>query len=378
LSTGINSYLWSLIFRILAKVRFPNFSKKKKILIVRLDGLGDYVIFRNSFEKIYSSEKYSEFEISFLGNVQLKELAEYFEQNTIKKFIWVRTKSLSNNFYLLGLILRIKFKSYSILINPVHSRKKELDFIINMINAEIKICSSGDPVNYLSETEFAQSTKLYNHIIKVPNELHFEFDRNQIFLKKLLNENLNLNLELSFNIKQERTKYFLVVPGANSKSRMLNSNLYAVLINEIAKIEKFTDYSFVFTGAKEEIEVANEIISKLDSKVNTSMKVGEIKLNDLVDVIGNASMVISNETGTVHIAAATKTKCICFSNGNHFGRFHPYPQNLSFEIKTFYPNSFPFEKSNDEIKKQFSKGSTFDINQIDLHEVILYLKNSSI
>jgi ADP-heptose:LPS heptosyltransferase len=49
----------------------------------------------------------------------------------------------------------------------------------------------------------------------------------------------------------------------------------------------------------------------------------------LTAIIGNAALVIANETSAIHIAAATQTKSICILGGGHFGRFAPYPVYLA-------------------------------------------------
>ena len=48
----------------------------------------------------------------------------------------------------------------------------------------------------------------------------------------------------------------------------------------------------------------------------------------MLDVIGNARLLVTNETGTVHLGAAVGTPTVCVLGGGHFGRFFPYPSGL--------------------------------------------------
>ena len=51
-----------------------------------------------------------------------------------------------------------------------------------------------------------------------------------------------------------------------------------------------------------------------------------LNTEDLPAVIGKAKLVITNDTGTVHIAAALRVPTVCIVGGGHFGRFLPYPE----------------------------------------------------
>ena len=52
----------------------------------------------------------------------------------------------------------------------------------------------------------------------------------------------------------------------------------------------------------------------------------QVTTEDLPTVIGQATLVITNDTGTVHIAAALRVPTVCIVGGGHFGSFLPYPE----------------------------------------------------
>ena len=52
--------------------------------------------------------------------------------------------------------------------------------------------------------------------------------------------------------------------------------------------------------------------------------VGKTSLVELVELLRNALLVLSNETSAVHIGAAVGAPVICILGGGHFGRFLPY------------------------------------------------------
>jgi ADP-heptose:LPS heptosyltransferase len=56
--------------------------------------------------------------------------------------------------------------------------------------------------------------------------------------------------------------------------------------------------------------------------------IGTTSLPQLIDIIGNAELVVGNDTSAIHIAVAAKRKSVCILGGGHFERFVPYPQHF--------------------------------------------------
>ena len=74
---------------------------------------------------------------------------------------------------------------------------------------------------------------------------------------------------------------------------------------------------------------------------------------------------ISNETGTVHIAAALNVKTICISNANHIGRFNPYPTEMKIPTRYIYPPCVERDVK-DWMTKNRGLVSNLDINRISV------------
>ena len=43
--------------------------KPKSLLLIRLDAIGDYILFRNFIEELKKDEKYKHYSITLLGNI---------------------------------------------------------------------------------------------------------------------------------------------------------------------------------------------------------------------------------------------------------------------------------------------------------------------
>ena len=62
---------------------------KNKILLIRLDAIGDYVLFRNFIESIKTHVNYKDYSLTLLGNLRWKSLAEELDSEYIANFIWL-------------------------------------------------------------------------------------------------------------------------------------------------------------------------------------------------------------------------------------------------------------------------------------------------
>ncbi|WP_431199785.1 hypothetical protein ACRQ5D_13095 [Mucilaginibacter sp. P25] len=63
--------------------------KSNRILIVRLDALGDYILFRNYIKCIKHAPKFKSYKLTLLGNIAFKDIAEAYDKDVIDEFIWI-------------------------------------------------------------------------------------------------------------------------------------------------------------------------------------------------------------------------------------------------------------------------------------------------
>jgi len=87
-------------------------------------------------------------------------------------------------------------------------------------------------------------------------------------------------------------------------------------------------------------------------------------------VINSAEIIISNETVAPHMAVALDKRVIVISNGNHFGRFTPYPKEITSNYFAVYHSEI--EKNLDDYKKlsnTYGFISKLNINEITFEMV---------
>ena len=71
---------------------------KKTILLIRLDAIGDYILFRNFIQIIANSKKYQDYKITLVGNSTWKNIAENLDSQHIDSFIWLDRNKLNKDF----------------------------------------------------------------------------------------------------------------------------------------------------------------------------------------------------------------------------------------------------------------------------------------
>ena len=64
----------------------------KRVLIVRLDAIGDYILWRNCLRFLRKSEKYRNAHLTVLGNPAWRSLAEAFDGDCADEWIWVENR----------------------------------------------------------------------------------------------------------------------------------------------------------------------------------------------------------------------------------------------------------------------------------------------
>ena len=306
----------------------------KRILIIRPDNIGDFVIFSGVLK--YYKSFFLEYKIDLLCSDTVKELAvacPYFDN--VFSF---SPKILSRRYLLNRYLLKQKFRkfNYDKIIYPVYSRSIVHERLINLVNGKEKIVFDGNFSNDTIGKRF-ENNKKYTKIITSSEKDIPEIKRNLEFLHDLgFNKKINdLNSKVWFTKKDEEkiseifkenglkgNKFVICSPGAASKTRIWDT---AKWIEVIKYLLSTTTYKIVLCGHKKETLLARKIKSGLPKyrKRITDLS-GMTNLTELAALIKKTKLFIGSESGPIHIAAAVKTPNICIIGGGHFARFYPY------------------------------------------------------
>ena len=367
-----------LIFLIL--LPFINNKKIKPVpgsmLIIRLDAIGDYILFRNFVKILKESTKYKNYKITLCGNIAWKELAENLDKDIVENFIWINRKDFYGNLiHKYKILKQIHNFGFETAIETTYSREVLFgDEIIKASGAAERIGNTGSLDKYAKWKRNLFSDKWYTKLIHSKENNDFEFYRNKEFFSSLLEINIDIKKpsmdvsDISFT-KLPGKKYIVLFPGGSSRKRRWD------IINflEIARyILDNSEYDIVIDGSKKEIKLAQYIWDNLKSQ-RVFITAGSTSLTEMAKLLSNAELLISNETSAVHFAAAVNTMFICISNGAFYNRFHPYPKEIFNDSYYIYPDEI---MNNPDFNIDIYRfESSLDINQIKPEKVKEVLKN---
>jgi ADP-heptose:LPS heptosyltransferase len=344
-------------------------TRKNTLMVLKLDSIGDYVLFRNFLETLRSSEKYKHYDITLCGNSWWRELSQDLDKAVVDHFIWVDYNRLTDHAYLWKMISMVRNNKFETLIHPTYSRDAFGDEIVKFSGARFKIGYNGDLVNITPSQKLAND-KSYTTLISSPVKVEFEYLRNHYFFEKVLGTQIPIkrpHIEMPTVID----KKIIICPGAKDGFRRWSPGNFASLC---AMLESdFPDHDFLICGSASDSIAAEEIIKS--SPVSIKNLVGNLTLTELLGVFSSAEFIITNDSGPFHLAVALDKNVICISNGNNYGRFTPYPPLLKSTGIVIHPNALTEIDTEEKRLALYGKhGSALDINSIGVSKVYETIK----
>lgn len=307
---------------------YRNKGNKNSVLIIRIDALGDYILFSHTlaeYKKIFPKNK-----ISILTIDQNLDIAKGIGH--IDRHLSFNKKSFRTNMlYRRNVLLGITKGNYDTVVYPAFSREPIGDLFVKFSHARRRIGIKGDLCN-INATDFSHNNKLYTKLIELSPYITSEVKRNTTFINSIRGHLDDDSLpeisipESSFELANkllnksglEEKKYVVLFPGAGSTSRIWPLERYA----DICSFLISNDITPVICGSASEGVLAKKIkdISHLDLIDFT----GKTDIMCLAAILKRSKFYLGSETGILHLACAVGTPTICLLGGGHFGRFYPY------------------------------------------------------
>ncbi len=352
-----------------------------KLLIVRTDEIGDYMLWRKCLPAIAQHYRALNYEIHLIGNSSWKSLFNQFDSTHVDKAIWVdKIKFKKKIGYRFELLCQTYQSNYAISINPIFSRDKRNDdaFVIAAKTQE----SIGMKANLESVKtyEIGYDKGLYTTLFDHPERPIFEFYRNQYFTELVTGKAISftdtkieraLLPTLSIELPE---KFIIVFPGSRSVKRIWPAEHFLKVCNELYNSTQFT---VVLCGASNDRIYTDEFEAKYKSPLLNLT--GKTSLTELLTVFSKAALLISVDTGSIHLAAAVGCPVAGIFNGSQYKRFAPYPANLSETFIAVYPDEIENDLLNDEVvKEKYEFVIDIPYNKVLPEKLIKKIKNSNI
>jgi ADP-heptose:LPS heptosyltransferase len=297
--------------------------RANSVLIVRVDTIGDFILWIESAKALRMLYPKPSYEITLLGNIIWRDLAE--RMDIADHFIFVHIRKFRRDLiYRYRILKQIRGQGFEIAIQPTYSRRFETgDAIIRVSGAPIRMGSIGDLKN-TSRRNKTLADSWYTKLLPNNSDESGELGRNAEFvrglgLSKFRSGCPKLSIPVSSPSQFSLKDYYIVFPASGWSARNWPLRSFA----EICKrLYESTSWVGVVCGSREENPVGEALVHS--SGVPMQNWMGRTSLIELVGIIKGARLLLANETGAVHIAAAVSTPSVCVLGGGHYREFLPY------------------------------------------------------
>ncbi len=268
--------------------------KEERILIVKPSSLGDII---HSLPVLWALRK--AYPDAYIGWVVKEVWQEVLTDNPLIDHLIILKKGAS------GIISAIR-----------EARSLKFDTVIDLqglFRSGIITFLSGaeERIGFLNAREFAHL--FYNRKVEVPSNRMHAVDR---YMMTVAKGEGRLKFPLYINIEDaEWVKQFLLENNLNDKKPLIAINpsarwvkkrwpaaSYSALINQLIKELKA---GIIIVGSKDDIPIAEEITSHVNERI--CIATGKTSIKRLSALLEKVNLLITNDSGPMHIAAALGT-----------------------------------------------------------------------
>jgi len=354
------------------------------VCVIRIDNIGDYILFRQTLRSLRFSPRLARKKIVFLGNAAWQALAEHLDSDSFDEFIPVNVYRFNfNPLYRARTLLRVKRLGAAIALYPTFSRAYSGDVLIAATGARDKIGFYSLAQNITAPLKYI-TDRFYTELVDYRETYPFELKRNQEFLHYL-------------GVPPQNIQPFCLVRPTRSPNTLTINNNYLNLpvffigayipskrwpmanwLDLAIRLERDYGLASVWLGGRDCEPDMRKIAARLP--VGAVNLVGKTSLTDLLPIIADARLVVTNDSMALHCAAMLGVPHIVISNGQHLGRFLPYPADIAPQafavlpeeidssdprnIKRFYYTPFPFFMSSISVDRVYATLASL-LNNLD-------------
>ncbi len=337
----------------------PAKAKKQRLLLVKTDEIGDYVLVRNFLGKFRTSPVYKDHRITFVGNSIYRELFEAYDTGIADEVIWIDKKRFRRDMtYRFDILKKVRKAGFTDAINLVYSRTWRLDDLLMAVSTATRKIGMKSAHLPASKVEQALTPKhIYEELPDTGEQSIFEAYKNARFIGQVVHStiepvSIQIDAVVGSGAFSLPSSYFIIFPGSGSKERNWPIPYFCEVANFIADSYGL---QIVVCGSAGDKEEAAAFIRTFGRPVTDLT--GKTSLPEFMSVLKTAKCLVSVDTGAVHMAAAVNCPVFGLFSGLYYGRFAPYPKEIAPDFTAIYP---------DEIDEQIRTGHLSDINTIPI------------
>jgi len=327
LPAGMRRRWWMFrLFDLIAR-HWPVPGARKGLLVVRMDGIGDMVLFRRTLDTYAEVLNIDRGDITVLGCASWAPIADIvfadYRRLMIDEHAFARQP-----FYRFKVALLIRrLRPAMTLCDSYFRRALMADSLVWIADAPRTIVSL-PYINEPTRTEFTYYLSQVGPVVDTGPYPTHEIVRHYKFLSKLAGREIapeppSINWRDVVPAVAKGGPYVVLSPGSNEFGRRWPFASYL----DVAEKLLARGLRVVIIGGMD--ENAGDATARYSNDARVIDLMGKTSLPELLDVLKHSAGVISNDTGPAHLSIALGTPTVVVVGGGHFGSFVPYPAEAS-------------------------------------------------
>jgi ADP-heptose:LPS heptosyltransferase len=304
------------------------------VLVVRNDSIGDYLLYRPWLRRLSAETQRRGQRLTLVANALWAPLARTWDADLFAEVLAVDFKRFTTDLtYRADTLRQIGALGAGEVIYPLHVREAAVENFIRFMQAPVRVGSQGE---HRSGPWFAALNAGYSRLLPSSRAVLFEYDRNGEFFKNWLGSSseadlgkapLGLPASVHTAASQAVSPYIVLFPGASARQKRWPAAHFAQLARSLHQ-QLGSRYRLVVAGSPADGELARQMQQAAGPTVPLDNRCGQTDLPGLAALVAGASLLISNDTVTAHLAAQAGTPCLVLLMGENYGKFFPYPPAL--------------------------------------------------
>jgi len=309
----------------------------KKVLLIRPDKIGDFVLFSGvlpGYRRIYPGHRLDL--VCSPAAAQLARSCPLLGRVIPLDEMRFHIKSPGAALYTARLLARLNAARYDIIVHTAVCGRYPGDMVARFVSAPEKIAFDLPGYEgYPGQRD--RRGRIFTRVVRGAEGSLSEIERNIELLRALgdVGDLSGLPIvwpkgetdpaveEILASAGLAGGDFAIFSPGAKQPERLWPEASWAALVDWI--MEQGIVRAVLFTGTREEGPLTKTILGRIrDHRDQCLDLAGRIGVSQLVQLVRRARLVVSVESGTIHIAAALGVPNLCLLGGGHFGRFYPY------------------------------------------------------
>ena len=291
---------------------------KKRILLIDLLYMGDLIFATPFFRQL--RKNYPESEIDIIVNANFYDLIEdnpYFD----KVIAYDKNWSIKESY---NFAKEINKENYDLGIN-IHGNWRTI-LLMYLISPAYNIGYGGDGKSLfldktIETTADLHMVEVYLQFLEKMGLKRFADDKIELKVDEIAEKNMEKFLVEKYNQKKMKKDKSLVAlnTGGTWPTKRWPKKKYAKLADEI----KNQGEQVIFIGGPSDKKRVKDIISMMENNrvINAA---GKTSLKELAALVKICDLVISNDSGPAHVAAAVGTKTITIFGPSDEKKYSPY------------------------------------------------------